>query len=182
MTRWVKSAAVLAALVSIAASARAQQAEELPVPGVPAAKRVPGAHDLPDPGVTYKVVFDIARGADSVTKVNPGLLEVGQYLNTLAAYGVPAEHRRVAVVLHRDATEAILTNDAFRARNDGRDNPNVELLRKLKKAGVELHVCGQAVLAKHIDPQTIMPEIQLDLWALTTLTNLELQGYVHVGG
>jgi hypothetical protein len=38
------------------------------------------------------------------------------------------------------------------------------------------------VLAHKIDPKTIMPEIELDLWALTTLVNLELRGYVHVGG
>jgi len=38
------------------------------------------------------------------------------------------------------------------------------------------------VLGRKIDPATIQPEIELDLWALTTLTNLELRGYVHVGG
>jgi len=27
-----------------------------------------------------------------------------------------------------------------------------------------------------------MPEIELDLWALTTITNLELRGYIHVAG
>jgi hypothetical protein len=38
------------------------------------------------------------------------------------------------------------------------------------------------VLAYKIDPRTITPEIQLDLWALTTLIDFELQGYVHIGG
>ena len=33
-----------------------------------------------------------------------------------------------------------------------------------------------------IDPKTIMPEIQVDLWALTTIINLELRGYVRIGG
>jgi intracellular sulfur oxidation DsrE/DsrF family protein len=87
-----------------------------------------------------------------------------------------------AVVLHQGATEVILNNAAFKARNDGNDNPNIALIQDLKKAGVDLRVCGQAVLGRKIDPATIQPEIELDLWALTTLTNLELRGYVHVGG
>ena len=87
-----------------------------------------------------------------------------------------------ASTLHQGATEVILNNAAFKARNDGHDNPNIALIQDLKKAGVDLRVCGQAVLGRKIDPATIQPEIELDLWALTTLTNLELRGYVHVGG
>jgi intracellular sulfur oxidation DsrE/DsrF family protein len=95
---------------------------------------------------------------------------------------VSADHRKIAVVLHQGATELIVNNATFKARNDGHDNPNIALVQELKKAGVDLRVCGQAVLGRKIDPATIQPEIELDLWALTTLTNLELRGYVHVGG
>ena len=52
----------------------------------------------------------------------------------------------------------------------------------LAKAGVDFRVCGQAVMGRQIDPATIQPEIQLDLWALTTFMNLQQQGYVRVGG
>ena len=58
---------------------------------------------------------------------------------------------------------------------------DITLIRSLKKAGVDFRVCGQAVMAKKVDPKAIQPEIELDLWALTTLVNLELRGYVHVG-
>ena len=172
---------VTAALLVLCAQAFAQQTE-LPVPGVAAARDVPGAHVLPDPNMTYKVVFDLASAAKNIGDVNPGLSGVARYVNTLAKYGVPPEHRKIAIVIHRDATEIIVDNATFKARNAGQDNPNLALIKSLKQAGVDLHVCGQAVLAKHIEPKTIVPEIQLDLWALTTLTTLELQGYVHVGG
>lgn len=129
-----------------------------------------------------EVVFDLSRAAKNVGDVNPGLSGVARYVNTLAKYGVPPEHRKIAIVIHRDATEIIVDNATFKARNGGHDNPNLALIKNLKQAGVDLHVCGQAVLAKHIDPHTIVPEIQLDLWALTTLTTLQLEGYVHVGG
>lgn len=35
----------------------------------------------------------------------------------------------------------------------------------MKKAGVDFRVCGQAVLGMKIDHKTILPEIQVDLWA-----------------
>jgi intracellular sulfur oxidation DsrE/DsrF family protein len=178
---WI-AAAVLALLSAVSGSAIAQSQQSLPIPDGQVAKDIPGAKELPDPNMTYKVVFDIATAAPQIDQVNPGLTGVVRYLNTLAKNGVPAEHRKIAVVLHQNATEIILNNDAFRARNDGHDNPNVNLIQSMKKAGVDFRVCGQSVLAHKIDPKTIMPEIELDLWALTTLVNLELRGYVHVGG
>lgn len=178
---------VLILLISVAAvgvtvPARAQSGQALPVAGYDAARDVPGAKELPDPNMTYKVVFDLAAAPPNVDAVNPGLVAVARFYNTLAKHGVPAERRQVAVVFHQGATLAILNNDAFKARNDGHDNPNIALIQSLRKAGVEFHVCGQAVLGNKIDPKTIQPEIQLDLWALTTLVNLQLRGYVKVGG
>jgi intracellular sulfur oxidation DsrE/DsrF family protein len=167
---------------ALSGSAFSQSEQSLPIPDGQVAKDIPGAKELPDPNMTYKVVFDIATAAPKIDEVNPGLTGVVRYLSTLAKNGVPADHRKIAVVLHQNATEIILSNEAFRMRNDGHDNPNVSLIQSMKKAGVDFRVCGQSVLAHKIDPKTIMPEIELDLWALTTLVNLELRGYVHVGG
>jgi intracellular sulfur oxidation DsrE/DsrF family protein len=174
-------AALLAVAIGFSGSALAQSAQTLPIPGYDAARDVPGAKELPDPGVTYKVVFDIAKGASKPEDVNSGLIGVARYVNTLAKNGVPADHRKIAVVFHQDAAEIVQNNEAFKARNGGHDNPNIALIQSMKKAGVDLRVCGQAVLGKKIDPKTIQPEIELDLWALTTLTNLQLRGYVLVG-
>lgn len=157
------------------------QSQPLAIPGYPVANDVPGAHLLPNPGTTYKVVFDIARAAGKPTDVNPGLTGVAKYLNTLAKYGVPQDHRKIAVILHQDALPIVVNNATWKAAHNGADNPNIPLIQALAKAGVEFHVCGQGVTRTHIDPATIQPEIQLDLWALTTLVDLEQQGYVHIG-
>jgi len=37
------------------------------------------------------------------------------------------------------------------------------------------------VLARKIDSKQVNPDIQIDLWAMTTLVNLQLKGYVRVG-
>ena len=127
-------------------------------------------------------MFDAARAPEKVTDVNPILTAAARYLNTLAKVGVPPEHRKIAVIFHQGATPAILKNDEFRKRNNGQDNPNIAIIQALKKAGVEFHVCGQAVLGAKVDPKDIQPEIQVDLWALTTIINMELRGYVRIGG
>ena len=155
-------------------------AQSLAIPGGPVARDVPGAKDLPDPNMTYKVVFDLAKAAPKMDDVNPGLEMVVRYVNTLAKYGVPTDHRKIAVVFHQGATDIVMDNEAFRARNEGHDNPNISLIREMKKAGVDFRVCGQAVMGRKIDPKTIQPEIELDLWALTTIVDFELHGYVHI--
>ena len=171
--------AIMAIATASLVSARAQQ---LPLPGQPVARDVPGAKELPDPTINYKVVFDISKGGGKVDEVNPTLTAVARFLNTLAKNGVPADHRKIAVVYHQQGTPAVLNNDDFKARNQGHDNPNIALIRELSKAGVDFRVCGQALLAGKIDPKLVQPEIEVDLWALTTLVNLEMRGYARFGG
>ena len=175
-------AAMLATVLAYSSPARAQAGQALPVPGVDPARDVPGAKEMPDPKTEYKVLFDVATAAPKSTDVNPMLQAAARYLNTLAKTGVPAEHRKLAVIFHQGGTPAILKNEEFKKRNNGQDNPNIAIVQALKKAGVEFHVCGQAVLGMKIDPKDIQPEIQLDLWALTTIVNMELRGYVRIGG
>lgn len=155
-------------------------AQTLPIPGGEVAKNVPVAHELPDPNLTYKVVFDLAAAAPNIDTVNPGLATVARFVNTLAKYGVSADHRKIVAVFHRAATEAIVNNATYQARNQGHGNPNIALIQQMKEAGVDFRVCGQAVLAHKIDPKTILPDIQLDLWAMTTIVNFQLRGYVHM--
>lgn len=177
---WICAALLLAASLAASRPALAQSDQALPIPDQPAATDIPGAHELPDPGTTYKIVFDIGKAAPKVDDVNPGLVTIARYFNTLAKYGVPAERRKFVVVFHQGGTDIVLNSATFKARHDGHDNPNIAMIRSMKKAGIDFRVCGQALLANKIDPETVQPEIQIDLWALTTITNLELRGYIHV--
>ncbi len=172
------SFAVLATLVGVAGSVYAQ---DLPVPGAGVAKDVPGAKELPDPNRMYKVVFDIGKAAEKPDKANPALAKIGNYINTLAKWGVPADHRKIAVILHGGGEDMIFTNEAYRARTEGLDNPNIDMIKKLTAAGVSFRVCGQGVTYKKIARKDILPEIEVDLWALVAMVNLETEGYVHIG-
>jgi intracellular sulfur oxidation DsrE/DsrF family protein len=142
------------------------------------AKDLPGAKEMPDPSLVYKVVFEVGRGSPNLDQPDPALARVARYYNTLAADGVPRDHLQIAVVIHGQSTDDILDNAEFRSRHQGHDNPNAKLIEDMARAGVRLTVCGQAVLSAKIDPHTVLPQIEVTLWALTTFTNLELRGYV----
>ncbi len=158
------------------------QAQALPVPGVEAARDVPGAKEMPSTTTVHKVAFDMASANPSGAAVHPMLQTAARYLNTLAKTGVPPANRKIAVVFHQGATDYVMTNEAYKAKHGGQDNPNLPMIQALRKAGVDFRVCGQAVLGRKIDPKDITPEVQLDLWALTTIIALQEQGYVFLRG
>lgn len=176
---------VLTALVAIVMAlpgglARAQSAASLPIAGVDAATDFANEHEMPDPSLTYKIVFDIGKTVSKVDEVNPGLVAIARYYNTLEKGGVPADHRKFVVVFHQEGTDLALTNAAFKALKDGHDNPNITLIHTMKQAGVDFRVCGQGVLSRKIEMASIQPEVQIDQWAMTTITTLQLRGYVRV--
>lgn len=156
--------------------------EKLLVEGFPAGRDLPGAHLAPDPDVEYKVVFDLVVTDDNLDDPYPMLGLIATYMNTLGKFGVPPENRKIEVVLHRGSGLIGLKNEEFKARHDGKDNPNIELIQKLHKAGVNFHICGQGVLSRGLDEDDLLDEIQIDYWALTTLIELGRQGYVQIGG
>ncbi len=175
-----KTLLALSCGVALLASVSSAAGQALPVPGVEAARDVPGAKEMPNPAIVHKVLFDMATAGPKPTEVHPMLQAVARYVNTLAKTGVPAANRKVAVVFHQGATDFIMTDAAYKARHDGQGNPNLAMIQALSKAGVDFRVCGQATLGRKIEPKDMMPEVQRDLWALTTIIALQQQGYVLI--
>lgn len=176
------SIARIAMLTVLSGAAHLYAQAPLAVPGAPVARDVPGAKELPDINTTYKVVFSIGKPSPESGKANPALSTIANYVNTLAKYGVPPEHRKIVVMIHHrgDGWQMILKNAAYQHATEGPDNPSLEMIQKLQKAGVEFRVCGQLVVARKINPEDILPGFQTDLWALTSLVDLQMAGYVHV--
>ena len=177
-----KSFAHIAIVTLLAGAAHLYAQAPLAVPGAPVARDVPGAKEMPNPNRTYKVVFSIGKPSPDTSKANPALTMVANYVNTLAKYGVPVEHRKIVVMIHHrgDGWDMILKNDAHQRATEGLDNPNIEMIQKLQAAGVQFRVCGQLLVARKINPDDILPGFQTDLWAMTSLVDLQLDGYVHI--
>ena len=165
------------------AAAAAAADDALAVPGYPVARDVPDAHELPDPKLDYKIAWGIGQGAKDMTaEVNPGLATLARYVNTLHKWGVPKEKRHIIVMFHQRSADfdIVMTNEAFKAKH-GKDNPNVPLIAALKKAGVEFRSCGQAVVGRKLESKDINPDVQVDLWAMTSFFNLQMKGFVRAG-
>jgi intracellular sulfur oxidation DsrE/DsrF family protein len=177
----VAGALVVGVMIGYSGRAWTQTAPSLPVPSQGAAHDIPNARDLPDPAIDYKVVFSVAAVAKP-DEIHPMLKTIGLYLNTLAHNGVPANHRHIAAVFHQGGGDAVLANDVYKARHNGMNNPNIAMLHELKQAGVELRVCGQGLLGKKLEPKDVLPDVQVDLWAMTTMVNLQMRGYARIGG
>lgn len=129
----------------------------------------------PDPRVDYKVVMSVTKAGEPGAAVQ-GLDRAARLANLLADAGVDAKHRHLEVILYGPATQAVLNPAGLHAR--GREaNPNADLIGKLIAAGVQIHVCGQALAAAKINRDEVLSGIIVDTSALVTLSTLQLKGY-----
>jgi len=152
--------------------------------GKPVAPAVPGASgyfDIPRAAVMpqktrqYRAVFDATRFA-SPGELVPALDMAGSELNLLQATGVPLAQARFVVVFHGPAVEGILDDAHYRAKHHV-GNPNLAVIRDLRKAGVRLFVCGQHLAAADIDPATLTPDVTVASDALIVLMTYQADGY-----
>ncbi len=131
--------------------------------------------ERPDPALDYKVVMSVTKASDDGAPP-PALEKAARLANLLAQSDVPAAHRHIVVVLHGPATAAVLNEAGLKARGKT-SNPSARLISELTGAGVSVRVCGQALAAGKIARSEVLPEVEVDLAALTTLSTLQLRGY-----
>ena len=179
-TATTAAAVLFLAMTTCLAQAQAQSPARPAVPGFGATHTAPHAAERPSKSLHYKVVFSITQGNDDTTKPNTSLDKVARFMNLLAADGVQPVPGDVVAVIHGKATPIVMDEAAYRTRNNGIANPNLELIDQLKKAGVSVRVCSQALAAASIAPEAVDKRVEIDVAALTTLANLQLRGHVLI--
>ena len=137
---------------------------------------LPKAAYQPDRNATYKVVFALTKAADKPDQVNPGIERLARTVNLYAAAGVPLDHLKFVAVAYGPATGLVLDDEHYKAQF-GTGNPNLAVISQLRKAGVDVAVCGQAMAEHHYANDWAAKDVTLSLSALTTITELEQQGY-----
>jgi intracellular sulfur oxidation DsrE/DsrF family protein len=151
----------------------------------PVIKHFGGVHPRPDlatgltPSSEYKVIADIVRGDPDRTRALASLQRLARLVNLFAYAGVPAAHVHVAAVIEGEVASAILTDTAYRSRFN-LDNPNLELLHELRKAGVELMVCAQTLAESGVPDSDVSPDVAVSLSALTDFAAYEARGYSYL--
>jgi intracellular sulfur oxidation DsrE/DsrF family protein len=181
----MKKLATLSILIGAAALAGAPPAHRWPVPKTPVVSGADGYAAIPNAAVpptktrTYKAIFDATRAADKPGDLAPAISNAASELNAFGVAGVPAGKVKLAVVFHGSAMAAILDDAHYRAKF-GVANPNLPVLRQMKKAGTELYVCGQNLVADDVDPGTLAPEIRIASDALIVLMTYQNDGYALI--
>ena len=138
-----------------------------------------GAAERPDKRVRYRVVFNVTKAAPAPGRVNPALDKMARFINLLGADGVRATRGDLIAIVHGPATALVMDNASYRAKF-GVDNPNLELIERLRQTGAEVHVCSQALAGNKILRKTVSSTVQVDVSALTTLANLQLRGFALI--
>jgi intracellular sulfur oxidation DsrE/DsrF family protein len=170
------AAALCAAALAADEGAQSQFWQTPVLQGIGRMHPLPHAAYRPSPRETYKIVFSVTRGARKPAEVNPGLERVARTVNLYASAGVPLSHLKFVAILYGAATDAALDEGHYRQRF-GVTNPNLEVIEKLRKAGIDVAVCGQAVAEHDYQYDWIAPHVTLALSALTTITVLQHRGY-----
>lgn len=137
---------------------------------------IPNAALQPDKRRIYRAVYNATLAAKEPTQLIPALNMAGSELNALAVMKVPLRNAKFVVVFHGPAINGIFDEAHYKAKF-GVSNPNLKVLSEMKKAGVQIFVCGQNLVAENIDPKTISPDVTVASDALIVLMAYENDGY-----
>lgn len=138
---------------------------------------LPNASQQPRDG--SRIVVDVTQGGEP-DKLNPAIEKVCRFVNIYAAAGQKSATVDIAVVLHGETTLTILNTDAYAKRFKTTNNPNMDCLAELHKAGVQIMVCGQSLISKGGNPDDVIQTADVAVSALTALVNLQADGYAYV--
>ena len=147
------------------------------VPGHGGVVPLPRAAEQPRKGA--KAVFDVTAAAKP-GEVNRGLEHVARLLNLYGAAGLTAQDVKIAVVFHGEANKAVLSDAAYAARFKGAANPNLPVIRDLKKAGVEVFVCGQSLHDLGFKAEEVAEDVPVADSAMLVLVNKQTDGYAYI--
>lgn len=176
---------IAALIVLVAGAFTAVAAGAADVPGMSSAPAIEGygkMHPLPkaayqpDPKATYKVVFAMTAASKAPEDVNPAVERVARAVNLYVSAGVPLSHLKFVAVAYGAATSIALDDAHYKAAYNVA-NPNLAVITRLRAAGIDVAVCGQAVLEHNYEYSWIDPSVTVSLSAITTITLLEQQGY-----
>jgi intracellular sulfur oxidation DsrE/DsrF family protein len=137
---------------------------------------IDGAAYLPDPGTSYKIVFSVSGTSKGPDAANAGFERVARAVNLYSMSGVTPNHLTCVAIIHGEATASVLQDPHHQAYN-GTPNPNANLIAAIQRAGVEVSVCAQALIANGFTIDGLLPGVTRSLSALTTITVLQHDGY-----
>ncbi len=158
---------------------RAPQWETPLINGYGRIKYYPNAAMQPDKSLDYKVVFKIT-GDNTKDGVNGKLWHMARLMNLLYAGGIESKHVHMVGVIAGGATTIVLNNKTYKERFH-KDNPNLDILKKLTEHGAIIYVCDQALAEHKISQQgEVNKYVKKSLSAIVDLPTFILKGYALI--
>ena len=139
----------------------------------------PIARDVTFPApkdVVFRIAYAVNTGPDKADALVEGFRSAANFIYVADSNAVPRSNLRLAVVVWGSATHSLLTNAAYRSAK-GADNASEVLLRALNDAGVQIIVCGEALINRKIDRRDLLPFVKIAPTASMALATLHAQGY-----
>jgi len=132
-----------------------------------------------DKSLEYKIAIDITDRHKDSTTVMSTLQEVARTYNLNVANGVKQKDLNVAVVIHGGAIYGLLNEEAYQKKYNT-SNPNIEVIKLMKKEGIKFYVCGQILAFRQTPEEDIMKDVEITLSAKTALITLDQMGYTYM--
>ncbi len=126
---------------------------------------------------TFRAVFEIVDGDGGGDQPHQEITTIARFMNVHARHGVPDDQVQTAAVVHGGGFAALLHDEAYGARYDGKTNPTRELVEELMANGVQVVLCGQTAGSRGIGQEDLIPGVQVALSAMTALNYFLAQGF-----
>lgn len=126
--------------------------------------------------LTYKVSWDVTTGPTDAAEPVAGFRRPASLLRQLDQQGVPRRNVKLAIIVHGTATRSLLNNAAYKAAT-GKDNASIAMLQALNEAGVQIIVCGQALINRNVPRAELLPFVKVASSATAARAILAAQGY-----
>lgn len=133
----------------------------------------------PDPKVNYKIFADVVSDERNPAGQFDGLVRLARLVNLMAYAKVPPDHVHIVALLDGMSGWAAATNAVFQ-RQFHADNPNLPIVHALKKAGVTLLICSQALAEHGLPDDAVDPDVTITLSALTDPVVYGQKGYIYM--
>lgn len=132
------------------------------------------------PNLEYKVAWHVTAAPEKAADVVPGFTAPANFLVMTDASGVARSNVKLAIIVHGTATRSLLNNEAYKAMT-GSDNGSIALLQALHDAGVEVVVCGVALINRKVPRDQLLPFVKVATSATMAHAVYAARGYEVIG-
>lgn len=133
----------------------------------------------PDPNVGYKIFVDVVSKERDPSGQFQGLKRLARLVNLMGYGKVPPSHVHIVALLDGGSGYAAAKN-AFYEEQFKADNPNLPIVHALRKAGIKLMICSQALAENGIPDKAVDPDVTITLSALTDAVVYGQKGYIYM--